>query len=181
MESILNNEELNNYFEDYENFENTESINSFISFLDSNSTDSFEEDNIYYLKNKNSENNNIIKDKKDNENIIEKNKNVKIKKDKQKIKNFKSQIKLFHDIKWEKQRVCDYIHSSERKQRKMKKLIDKRIEKKNNNLLYINNKKINNFDFALDSKKRINQNLSVDKIKFEKIIQMFLGKKRIKF
>ena len=204
----MDKDEFNILFEDLSYANDSEFMNFFISFnQDSSSNESFEENNIYFsASNNNSSNESDILF---NENYDEKNINeddyvdendymncckinfgkaiekLKNKKKEKKIKKFKNQLKIINYFKHQNEKIIDYINASERKKRKIMKLLNekkqrmykillkRKIEKRNH--LNINK---NNFDFRYLL--FFNQKFKT-KMNIEKLVCSYLGKKRIKF
>ena len=193
MEVILNCEDLNKYINNEDEFEDFEYINLFASFQESSSSFDEEEANIYYSIRNNYENKNEdvkceikYQIKNINKQInslnykrIVKRTNINEKIQKKKEKEFKSKIQIFENMKNKTQKISYYMNASERKQRKLMKILDKKKERMKKILLNKMIKKKINF-----GKKIINQNniyfhnIFVNDVKVEKLICSYLGRKR---
>ena len=193
MEVILNCEDLNKYINNEDEFEDFEYINLFSSFQESSSNFDEEEANIYYSIRNNYENKNEdfkceikYQIKNINKQInslnykrIVKRTNINEKIQKKKEKEFKSKIRIFENMKNKTQKISYYMNASERKQRKIMKILDKKKERMKKILLNKMIKKKINF-----GKKIINQNniyfhnIFVNDAKVEKLICSYLGRKR---
>ena len=203
MDTIINNEEYDIYFQDYSNNDNMELFNYYLSFnKESNLNVSFGENNIYYSSNNNNSNeyeiffndNNDNDEENENENEDDYDymkynkinfenfiKKLNKKKKGKKIKNFKYELKIINYFKNKNEKLYGYINASERKQRKMmKSLYEKKqrlykllLKKKIEKRIHLNIKK-KNFDFL---HLFFNQ-VHINNVKIEKLPCTYLGRKR---
>ena len=187
MEIIFKNQESSLYFQDsIYDFENTELINSFVSFQDSFSEKNYEEEQIYYIysteeKSKDyhysfDENIESIGNQINFINNIKK--KIKKKKEEKKKKEFKSNLKIFVNLKQKNKKISDYLTATERKQRKMLKNLKKRKEKMK--IKYKVQKRKNNSEI-LKFNNLFKTPILLNEKDFQKFPCSFIGRKRMKF